>query len=193
MVFLFWAFPLSPPIDNPEFARCPQELPMSSPSLPVSSCELNKNTRRCHQQPLATHLSCRLYQTCDHAVLISGWTICQMIKTSLNTIGNNFYNFWVLKLFKFWWSFDEFLTYFSILDTNTGWSQSQDAKTNFTVRHIKKYPCNSTQKKVWHPAQSGVSPPFAQILSGKHSTGPISGQKEKFWTTMLLFCTVLEL
>uniref|UniRef100_A0A3Q2DM86 Si:ch211-67e16.11 n=1 Tax=Cyprinodon variegatus TaxID=28743 RepID=A0A3Q2DM86_CYPVA len=58
---------------NPEFARCPQQLPMSSPSLPVSSCELNKNTRRCHQQPLATHLSCRLYQTCDHAVLISGW------------------------------------------------------------------------------------------------------------------------
>ncbi|XP_038157300.1 uncharacterized protein si:ch211-67e16.11 [Cyprinodon tularosa] len=59
-------------VDNPEFARCPQQLPMSSPSLPVSSCELNKNTRRCHQQPLATHLSCRLYQTCDHAVLISG-------------------------------------------------------------------------------------------------------------------------
>uniref|UniRef100_A0A3B4Z4L8 Si:ch211-67e16.11 n=1 Tax=Seriola lalandi dorsalis TaxID=1841481 RepID=A0A3B4Z4L8_SERLL len=56
-----------------EFARCPQPLPMGSPSLPVSSCELNKNTRRCHQQPLATHLSCRLYQTCDHAVLISGW------------------------------------------------------------------------------------------------------------------------
>ncbi|KAF0026861.1 hypothetical protein F2P81_021598 [Scophthalmus maximus] len=45
---------------------------MASASLPVSSCELNKNTRRCHQQPLATHLSCRLYQTCDHAVLISG-------------------------------------------------------------------------------------------------------------------------
>uniref|UniRef100_A0A3Q2YDH4 Si:ch211-67e16.11 n=1 Tax=Hippocampus comes TaxID=109280 RepID=A0A3Q2YDH4_HIPCM len=56
-----------------EFSRCPQLVPMGSPSLPVSSCELNKNTRRCHQQPLATHLSCRLYQTCDHAVLISGW------------------------------------------------------------------------------------------------------------------------
>uniref|UniRef100_A0A3P8UXW1 Si:ch211-67e16.11 n=1 Tax=Cynoglossus semilaevis TaxID=244447 RepID=A0A3P8UXW1_CYNSE len=56
-----------------EFATCPQLLPMGSPSLPISSCELNKNTRRCHQQPLATHLSCRLYQTCDHAVLISGW------------------------------------------------------------------------------------------------------------------------
>uniref|UniRef100_A0A3Q0T689 Si:ch211-67e16.11 n=1 Tax=Amphilophus citrinellus TaxID=61819 RepID=A0A3Q0T689_AMPCI len=56
-----------------EFARCPQLLPMSSPNLPMSSCELNKNTRRCNQQPLATHLSCRLYQTCDHAVLISGW------------------------------------------------------------------------------------------------------------------------
>lgn len=71
--FLFPTCPPSP-TDNPEFARCPQQLPMSSPSLPVSSCELNKNTRRCHQQPLATHLSCRLYQTCDHAVLISGWT-----------------------------------------------------------------------------------------------------------------------
>ncbi|XP_061580556.1 uncharacterized protein si:ch211-67e16.11 isoform X3 [Cololabis saira] len=59
-------------LDHAEFARCPQPLPMSSSSLPVSSCELNKNTRRCHQQPLATHLSCRLYQTCDHAVLISG-------------------------------------------------------------------------------------------------------------------------
>ncbi|XP_030285288.1 uncharacterized protein LOC115588684 [Sparus aurata] len=59
-------------VEHAEFARCPQPLPMGSPSLPVSSCELNKNTRRCHQQPLATHLSCRLYQTCDHAVLISG-------------------------------------------------------------------------------------------------------------------------
>ncbi|XP_056900218.1 uncharacterized protein si:ch211-67e16.11 [Takifugu flavidus] len=58
--------------DHAEFARCPQPLPMGSPTLPISSCELNKNTRRCHQQPLATHLSCRLYQTCDHAVLISG-------------------------------------------------------------------------------------------------------------------------
>uniref|UniRef100_A0A3Q3XH39 Uncharacterized protein n=1 Tax=Mola mola TaxID=94237 RepID=A0A3Q3XH39_MOLML len=56
-----------------EFARCPQPLLMGSASMPMSSCELNKNTRRCHQQPLATHLSCRLYQTCDHAVLISGW------------------------------------------------------------------------------------------------------------------------
>ncbi|XP_075870129.1 uncharacterized protein LOC142880243 [Nelusetta ayraudi] len=59
-------------VDHAEFARCPQPLPVGSPSPPVSSCELNKNTRRCHQQPLATHLSCRLYQTCDHAVLISG-------------------------------------------------------------------------------------------------------------------------
>lgn len=73
MIFFFWAVAPSP-TENPEFARCPQQLPMSSPSLPVSSCELNKNTRRCHQQPLATHLSCRLYQTCDHAVLISGWS-----------------------------------------------------------------------------------------------------------------------
>ncbi|XP_067116996.1 uncharacterized protein si:ch211-67e16.11 [Osmerus mordax] len=59
-------------VDHPDFARCPQPLPLTSPNLPVSSCELNKNTRRCHQQPLATHLSCRLYQTCDHAVLLSG-------------------------------------------------------------------------------------------------------------------------
>ncbi|XP_072253679.1 uncharacterized protein [Leuresthes tenuis] len=66
-------------VDHAEFARCPQPLPMSSPSLPVSSCELNKNTRRCHQQPLATHLSCRLYQTCDHAVLISGGWQQQMM------------------------------------------------------------------------------------------------------------------
>ncbi|KAJ0006026.1 hypothetical protein NQD34_015920 [Periophthalmus magnuspinnatus] len=59
-------------VDNAEFAPCPLSPPLSSPSLPVSSCELNKNTRRCHQQPLAMHLSCRLYQTCDHAVLLSG-------------------------------------------------------------------------------------------------------------------------
>ncbi|XP_041856918.1 uncharacterized protein si:ch211-67e16.11 [Melanotaenia boesemani] len=59
-------------VDHAEFARCPEPLSMSSPSLPISSCELNKNTRRCHEQPLATQLSCRLYQTCDHAVLISG-------------------------------------------------------------------------------------------------------------------------
>ncbi|XP_077393676.1 uncharacterized protein LOC144030890 [Festucalex cinctus] len=59
-------------VEHIEFSRCPQLVPMGSPSLPISSCELNKNTRRCHQQPLATHLSCRLYQTCDHAVLISG-------------------------------------------------------------------------------------------------------------------------
>ncbi|XP_071196821.1 uncharacterized protein [Salvelinus alpinus] len=59
-------------VDHPDFAQCPQPLPLTSPNTPVSSCELNKNTRRCHQQPLATHLSCRLYQTCDHAILLSG-------------------------------------------------------------------------------------------------------------------------
>ncbi|KAA0716054.1 hypothetical protein E1301_Tti012862 [Triplophysa tibetana] len=59
-------------VDHPDFARCPEPLPQSSPNVPISSCELNKNTRRCHQQRLATHLSCRLYQTCDHAVLLSG-------------------------------------------------------------------------------------------------------------------------
>nr|XP_046202818.1 uncharacterized protein si:ch211-67e16.11 isoform X2 [Oncorhynchus gorbuscha] len=58
-------------VDHPDFAQCPQPLPLTSPNMPVSSCELNKNTRRCHQQPLATHLSCRLYQTCDHAILLS--------------------------------------------------------------------------------------------------------------------------
>ncbi|KPP68484.1 hypothetical protein Z043_112839 [Scleropages formosus] len=59
-------------VDHPDFAHCPRPLPVSSPTVPVSNCELNKNTRRCHQQPLATHMSCRLYQTCDHAVLLSG-------------------------------------------------------------------------------------------------------------------------
>lgn len=73
ILFNMWKMSMSlPTADQAEFARCPQPLPLGSPSLPVSSCELNKNTRRCHQQPLATHLSCRLYQTCDHAVLISG-------------------------------------------------------------------------------------------------------------------------
>lgn len=73
-VTLMLNFPAPTFKDHVEFARCPQPLPMGSPSLPISSCELNKNTRRCHQQSLATHLSCRLYQTCDHAVLISGMT-----------------------------------------------------------------------------------------------------------------------
>ncbi|KAL0985640.1 hypothetical protein UPYG_G00159820 [Umbra pygmaea] len=59
-------------VDHPDFAQCPESLRLSSPDMPASSCELKKNTRRCHQQPLATHLSCRLYQTCDHAVLLSG-------------------------------------------------------------------------------------------------------------------------
>ncbi|XP_041922867.1 uncharacterized protein si:ch211-67e16.11 [Alosa sapidissima] len=59
-------------VDHPDFAPCPQPLPQMGPSVPLSSCELSKNTRRCHQQSLASHLSCRLYQTCDHAVLLSG-------------------------------------------------------------------------------------------------------------------------
>ncbi|XP_063070666.1 uncharacterized protein si:ch211-67e16.11 isoform X2 [Engraulis encrasicolus] len=59
-------------VDDPDFAPCPERLPASGPSVPLSSCELSKNTRRCHQQPLASQRSCRLYQTCDHAVLLSG-------------------------------------------------------------------------------------------------------------------------
>ncbi|XP_034041995.1 uncharacterized protein si:ch211-67e16.11 [Thalassophryne amazonica] len=59
-------------VDHATFAKCPVSLPGGSPSFPVSSCELNKNTQRCHRHPVVTHLSCRLYQTCDHAVLISG-------------------------------------------------------------------------------------------------------------------------
>ncbi|XP_077584893.1 uncharacterized protein LOC144204664 [Stigmatopora nigra] len=59
-------------VDHRDFSRCPQLVPIETPSMPISSCELNKNTRRCHQQPVSTRLSCRLYQTCDHAILISG-------------------------------------------------------------------------------------------------------------------------
>ncbi|CAN9498587.1 unnamed protein product [Ophioblennius macclurei] len=59
-------------VDHPAFSPCPRLLPLSSPALPVSSCELNKNTRRCHQQALSSRRSCRLYQTCDHAVLLAG-------------------------------------------------------------------------------------------------------------------------
>ncbi|RXM94401.1 hypothetical protein EOD39_18031 [Acipenser ruthenus] len=57
--------------DHRDFAPCPQFLPIHSPRPTLTSCELNKNTRRCHQQQLPFRQSCRTYQTCDHAVLIS--------------------------------------------------------------------------------------------------------------------------
>nr|XP_014341479.1 PREDICTED: uncharacterized protein LOC102357686 [Latimeria chalumnae] len=59
-------------VEQQGFGPCPWPLPISSPSPAVVHCELNKNTRRCHRQPLASRKSCRMYQTCDHAVLISG-------------------------------------------------------------------------------------------------------------------------
>ncbi|XP_053142872.1 uncharacterized protein LOC128340955 isoform X2 [Hemicordylus capensis] len=54
------------------FSPCPQPLPLASSSSTAAYCELNKNTRRCHRQQLPMYKSCRLYQTCDHAVLIAG-------------------------------------------------------------------------------------------------------------------------
>ncbi|XP_043550463.1 uncharacterized protein si:ch211-67e16.11 [Chiloscyllium plagiosum] len=54
------------------FAACPQPLSISSPNPAVANCELNKNTRRCHRQQLSSQKSCRMYQTCDHGVLLSG-------------------------------------------------------------------------------------------------------------------------
>ncbi|XP_042314658.1 uncharacterized protein LOC121926089 [Sceloporus undulatus] len=54
------------------FSPCPQPLPLVSSSSTAAYCELNKNTRRCHRQQLPMYKSCRMYQTCDHAVLIAG-------------------------------------------------------------------------------------------------------------------------
>ncbi|XP_066544683.1 uncharacterized protein LOC136711968 isoform X2 [Amia ocellicauda] len=59
-------------VEHQDFAPCPRPLPIASPSTAIASCELNKNTRRCHQQHLLTRQSCRVYQTCDHAILLSG-------------------------------------------------------------------------------------------------------------------------
>ncbi|XP_077176869.1 uncharacterized protein LOC143829592 [Paroedura picta] len=59
-------------VDLHGFNPCPQPLPLIRSSSTVAYCELNKNTRRCHRQQLLMHKSCRMYQTCDHAVLITG-------------------------------------------------------------------------------------------------------------------------
>ncbi|CAM5146815.1 unnamed protein product [Eretmochelys imbricata] len=57
----------------PPAARAPsRSLPVVSPSPTAAPCELDENTRRCHRQQLPSHESCRMYQTCHHAVLISG-------------------------------------------------------------------------------------------------------------------------
>ncbi|CAM4639628.1 unnamed protein product [Caretta caretta] len=54
-------------------ARAPsRSLPVVSPGPAAAPCELDENTRRCHRQQLPSHKSCRMYQTCHHAVLISG-------------------------------------------------------------------------------------------------------------------------
>nr|XP_056708020.1 uncharacterized protein LOC130479648 [Euleptes europaea] len=59
-------------VDLRGFNPCPHPLPLISSSSTAAYCELNKNTRRCHRQQLPTYKSCRMYQTCDHAVLITG-------------------------------------------------------------------------------------------------------------------------
>ncbi|CAM4614168.1 unnamed protein product [Lepidochelys olivacea] len=54
-------------------ARAPsRSLPVVSPSPAAAPCELDENRRRCHRQQLPSHKTCRMYQTCHHAVLISG-------------------------------------------------------------------------------------------------------------------------
>ncbi|CAL8240993.1 unnamed protein product [Merluccius merluccius] len=59
-------------IEHPEFGPCPRPLAPPPPSQLLTSCELNSNSRRCHHPALASQGSCRLYQTCDHALLLSG-------------------------------------------------------------------------------------------------------------------------
>ncbi|XP_078085264.1 uncharacterized protein LOC144503989 [Mustelus asterias] len=59
-------------VEQKGFAACPQPLSITSPNPAAANCELNKNTRRCHRQQLSSQKSCRMYQTCDHGVLLSG-------------------------------------------------------------------------------------------------------------------------
>ncbi|XP_034289645.1 uncharacterized protein LOC117675275 isoform X2 [Pantherophis guttatus] len=59
-------------IDLHGYSPCPQPLPLVSSSSTAAYCELNKNTRRCHRQQAPMYKLCRMYQTCDHAVLIAG-------------------------------------------------------------------------------------------------------------------------
>uniref|UniRef100_A0A6J0TKP5 Uncharacterized protein n=1 Tax=Pogona vitticeps TaxID=103695 RepID=A0A6J0TKP5_9SAUR len=59
-------------VDLRGYSPCPQPLPLVGSGSTAAYCELNKNTRRCHRQQLPMYKSCRLYQTCDHAVLIAG-------------------------------------------------------------------------------------------------------------------------
>ncbi|XP_032880843.1 uncharacterized protein LOC116975626 isoform X2 [Amblyraja radiata] len=58
-------------VEQKGFAPCPRPLAISSPHPASADCELNKNTQRCHRQQLSSHTSCRMYQTCDHGVLVS--------------------------------------------------------------------------------------------------------------------------
>ncbi|XP_041057191.1 uncharacterized protein si:ch211-67e16.11 [Carcharodon carcharias] len=59
-------------VEQKGFAACPRPLSITSPNPAAADCELNKNTRRCHRQQLSSQKSCRMYQTCDHGVLLSG-------------------------------------------------------------------------------------------------------------------------
>ncbi|KAL4609049.1 hypothetical protein GN956_G24344 [Arapaima gigas] len=59
-------------VDLPDFAPCPRPLTLPPPGELLSSCELSRNTHRCRDQVLSARLTCPLYQTCDHALLLSG-------------------------------------------------------------------------------------------------------------------------
>ncbi|XP_078260470.1 uncharacterized protein LOC144596166 [Rhinoraja longicauda] len=59
-------------VEQKGFAPCPRPLAMGGPHPASAHCELNKNTQRCHRQQLSSRQSCRVYQTCDHGLLLSG-------------------------------------------------------------------------------------------------------------------------